>query len=143
MKIISFIFIVLIIAACSSYDEVSRVSAPSGLVDAVLIESNGGATTSFNYHIFLEEKSLFGVNQTKVGNLYGAVRSKSAYGINLKWLDDKTLQLEYLRAQDTRLKINAVEIDNVIYSIKFKSGVTDHKAPPGGMLYNLQGRSHG
>jgi hypothetical protein len=32
----------------ASADEVARVTSPNGLVDAVLTESNGGATTSFD-----------------------------------------------------------------------------------------------
>ena len=39
--------------ACSSGDEVARVPAPSAQVDAVLLEWNGGATTSFGYEVFI------------------------------------------------------------------------------------------
>jgi len=138
MKNILFILLFLFISSCSSWDEVSRVSSPNGLVDAVLIESNGGATTSFNYHIFLEREKFFGVEQIKIGNLYGAIRSKNAYGINLKWLNSTTIQLEYLRAKEIRLQLNNVDIQGVTYSIEFHSGVEDTQAPAGGMLYNLR-----
>jgi hypothetical protein len=32
----------------ASKDEVARVSSPNGQIDAVLVETNGGATTSFD-----------------------------------------------------------------------------------------------
>ncbi|MBL8397465.1 MAG: hypothetical protein JNL84_04855 [Candidatus Accumulibacter sp.] len=34
-----------------SKDEVARVVSPSGNIDAVLFETNGGATTSFGYEV--------------------------------------------------------------------------------------------
>ena len=37
----------------AGFDEVSRVSSPDGKVDAVLVETNGGATTSFGYRVFI------------------------------------------------------------------------------------------
>ena len=49
---LSFLPIVLaLLAGCGlvSRDEVARVASPYGGVEAVLIETNGGATTSFGY----------------------------------------------------------------------------------------------
>ena len=36
-----------------SFDEVARVLHPQANVDAVLVETNGGATTSFGYEVFV------------------------------------------------------------------------------------------
>src|SRR5258705_13961034 len=52
----SLIFISFMLASCASQDEVSRVPSPDGRVEAVLIETNGGATTSFGYRILVETK---------------------------------------------------------------------------------------
>jgi hypothetical protein len=51
---LSFLPIALaLLAGCSlvSRDEVARVASPDGRVEAVLIETNGGATTSFGYEV--------------------------------------------------------------------------------------------
>jgi hypothetical protein len=39
-----------------SRDEVARVISPDGRLEAILIETNGGATTAFGYEIWLREK---------------------------------------------------------------------------------------
>jgi hypothetical protein len=39
-----------------SYDEIVRVTSPNGKYDAVLFESNGGATTSVSYNVYITEK---------------------------------------------------------------------------------------
>jgi hypothetical protein len=43
----------VMLSACASHDEVGRVSSPDRAVDAILVESNGGAITSFWYDIYL------------------------------------------------------------------------------------------
>ena len=46
----------LLLSACgiASEDEVARVTSPDGRVEAVLIETNGGATTSFGYKVLVD-----------------------------------------------------------------------------------------
>jgi hypothetical protein len=48
----------VLLTACSqvSRDEVARVAAPGGQVEAVLVETNGGATTSFGYEVHVVER---------------------------------------------------------------------------------------
>ena len=133
-------FCVSITACYPTYDEVARVSSPNGLVDAVLVETNGGATTSFGYVVFLETDSFWGTKQTKVGHLYGAIRSDNAYGVNLVWVTGTTLQLEYLKTQDIFFRLTKVEVADIDFKILFRSGIYDPDAPSGGMHYNLMGR---
>lgn len=35
------------------YEEIGRVKAPDGVVEAVLVRGNGGATTSYSFSVFL------------------------------------------------------------------------------------------
>jgi len=123
-------------------DEVSRVTSPSGSLDAVLIETNGGATTSFGYRVIVARPGWHWRTGTEVASLYGAIRSESAYGVNLVWQNEDSLSLGYLRAkhEDIELPTLSVAGEDVITTLH--PGIEDPNAPPGGMLYNLQGRPY-
>jgi len=123
-----------------SRDEVTRVSSPDGRVDAVLVETNGGATTSFGYEIHVVEKGR--PPHDRVAWLYDAVRNEQAYGANLKWTNDQELVIEYLSARQEDLKRARVTVAGRAINVSLRSGVTDPTAPAGGMLFNLE-RTHG
>src|SRR5215475_9506392 len=55
-----------------SFDEVSRITSPSGKVDAVLVERNGGATTSFSYDVFVVPKGKSVARGSEIAYLYGS-----------------------------------------------------------------------
>ena len=124
-----------------SHDEVARVRSPDGKVDAVLIESNGGATTSFWYDVYLVSSGRKPSNDS-VAYLYGAARNANAYGVNLKWQAADTLVIEYLSARDAKQTSSVVRRGEQDIQVVLRQGITDPKAPPGGMLYNQRGRPH-
>jgi hypothetical protein len=129
----------LYFASRPSKDEVAVAKSPDGRFIAKLVEINGGATTSFGYLVILSELGNT-PEEYEVANLYGAVRSASAYGANLRWASPQELAVEYLHAKGTellnpKLKFGATEVTVVL-----RPNFTDATAPPGGMLYNLQGR---
>jgi len=69
-----------------SFDEVARVSNSNATVDAVLVETNGGATTSFGYEVLiLPHGQQPKRSDHAVVSLYGAGRNDHAYGANLRW----------------------------------------------------------
>lgn len=119
-----------------SRDEVARVPSPDGRVEAVLIETNGGATTSFGYEVLVTEKGNTRGNQ--VASLYGAVRSQRAYGVNLKWASNTQLLVEYQTARRETLDRAIVHVAGRDIRTAFKPGLSDPTAPAGGMLYNLK-----
>ena len=125
-----------------SWDEVARAPAPSTAVDAVLIETNGGATTSFGYIVYVVPRGQPAErNDTQsVARLYGAWRSASAYGVSLIWQDSTHLSLDYLRVRDAELQDSVVTVDGHVISVSLRAGITDSTAPSGGMLWNRQGR---
>src|SRR5262245_24814939 len=135
------VFLSLSLTRCGivSEDEVARVASPDGRVEAILIETNGGATTSFGYKVLVGERGRW-FSSTQVAWLYGAGRNEHAYGANLKWHTDTELFVEYLEAQEQELKERKVYIAGRNIEIVLKSGVTDLQAPAGGMLYNLKKR---
>jgi hypothetical protein len=126
------------IAACGavSRDEVAKVQSPDGLVEAVLIETNAGATTSFGYEVHLRTRGKD--DGQEVARLYGAIRNANAYGANLRWASDNELVVEYLEARDEKLERSTVNVAGRDIRVVLGSGVTDPKAPSGGMLYNLE-----
>lgn len=123
-----------------SFDEVARVSNVEANVDAVLVETNGGATTSFGYLVFVFPAGRMPKRDDgPVAGLYGAWRSKRAYGVNLRWEAKNALSIEYLDAQAASLRNAEVNIGGRPILIAMKSGISDANAPSGGMLYNLLG----
>lgn len=134
----------LLVWALSGYfevsnDEVARVVSPNGKVDAVLFETNGGATTSFGYNIYLTEHGAQPSGSPAI-SLYGAVRNQRAYGANLKWIASDSVAVEFLRAKSKKIQKSTVSIGDQVVQIAVHEGIEDHAAPGGGMLYNLRGR---
>jgi hypothetical protein len=122
-----------------SKDEVARVESPSGKVEAVLIETNGGATTSFGYEVYVVEYGAKPSGSPAV-SLYGAVRNQHAYGANLVWSSSDSLAVEYLSAKSAKLNTRTQSVETQTIHFALREGVSDNSAPPGGMLYNLRGR---
>lgn len=133
-----FLAIAVLLAACGlvSRDEVARVGSPDGRVDAVLVETNGGATTSFGYEIHVVEKGKS--YREAVATLYGALRNDNAYGANLRWRTDSELMVEYQQARAEALEKSTVRVAGRDIRIVHRPGVSDSNAPAGGMLYNLE-----
>lgn len=121
-----------------SRDEVARSLSPDGRLEAFLIETNGGATTSFGYEIRLGQKG--DRRGTRVAWLYGATRNEEAYGVNLRWTSEKELSIEYFQAKEAVLEMGRLQVSGREVQINLHEGVRDPSASPGGMLYNLQGR---
>ena len=137
----AFLLIVRALADSSdvSEDEVARARSPDGRLEAVLVERNAGATTSFGYVVHVVP-----VGDTpgthEVAFVYGAVRNTSAYGVNLRWLSSHQLRIEYWNAKSSELKQPKVVAGGHTVIVSLAPGVLDSSAQPGGMLYNLRGR---
>jgi hypothetical protein len=124
----------------TSFDEVARSTSPSGKLDAVLVETNGGATTSFGYLVYVVPARESTEQHQGVAYLYGASRSEQAYGVNLRWAGSSDLTVEYLAAREADLRVSNISVAGQQIRVSLKSGVSDPTAPPGGMLHNLQVR---
>jgi hypothetical protein len=132
----------LLLSACLSSsvsrDEVARVTSPSQRTDAVLIESNGGATTPFAYFIYLVPKGAPVPVRGEVARLIAATRNDQAWGVNLRWDGSAQLLIEYRDARDAQFLRDNVLVGTDSIRIALKDGVVDRSAPPGGMLYNIR-----
>jgi hypothetical protein len=124
-----------------SKDEVDRVVSPTGKFDAVLFETNGGATASFGYDVYVvpHESQVSGAPAM---SLYGTARSRNAYGANLKWESADSLVVQYLNTRKETVNSPNLRFGDQIIRLSSQAGISDDTAPPGGMLYNLRGRPH-
>ena len=120
-------WVLVTLAACvtEARDEVARVSSPSRRVEAVLIQTNGGATTSFGYEVHVVEPGRKASRGREVAYLYGATRSATASGANLKWLSANELIVEYESARITRLQQPSVDIAGQRIRVLLRPGFAD------------------
>lgn len=121
-----------------SHDEVARVSSPDGQIDAILFESNGGATTSFLYEV--DPGSKQSRRGKQVARLVGAVRNAQAFGVDLNWKNDHTPVIQCLHTETPPEMQSSVDVDGRNVQIVLHTGIEDKSAPAGGMLYNLRKR---
>lgn len=115
--------LMLAMTAGPSQEEIKRIQSPDGLVDAVVVETNGGATTSFGYKVYIVPKGLEFSEKYLVAKTYGSVLSDGEYGVDVFW-EDNMLQVEYATGRtmsdETRPE---VLIDGFTYTIQVKKGV--------------------
>ena len=119
-----------------SKDEVQRVLSPSGQVEAVVYETNGGATTSFSYEVDLQK--VGDDKATDVVEIYGALRNEGAYGVDLMWSQPNSLHIRYLRAKSIVSSKSVAIVDGQQVTVYLDAGINDPSVPGGGMLHNLQ-----
>ena len=130
----------LLFGACVSRDEVARATSPDGQIDAVLVETNGGATTDFGYDVFLTIHRRSADRGMRVASLYGAIRSDSAYGANLHWTAPEVLLIEYDSVRGVPWVDSQPDFDKTRFQVRLRPGIVDSTAPGGGMLLNLEKR---
>ena len=127
-------------AADPSHDVVARSTSPDGMIDAIVIESNGGATSSFWYDVCLAPSGGTCKVSDSFATLYGAARNDQSYGVDARWANNSLLQIEYLEAKRVTAVHSAASIGGRTINVALRPGIQDSSAPAGGMLYNLQGR---
>jgi hypothetical protein len=119
-------------------DEVMRTQSPSGDLQAVLFETNGGATTSFGYEVYLEGKGIRS-GPTKAASIYGAIRNnKGAHGVTPRWISDDELHVEYYSSRKDEVVAEIPRTAGKPIRVQLKLNVNDLAAPSGGMLWNLK-----
>ena len=126
-----------------SREEVVRLPSPDQKTDAVVIETDGGATTGFGYEIHIVRHEGKPQRGDEAAFLYDAARSPSAYGVNLAWVSSGKLAVQYDAAKIAKLNYADVDIDGDRITVELQSGKPDPYAPAGGMAHNLlKGRTH-
>jgi hypothetical protein len=115
--------------------EVARLVSPDGAVDAVLTETNPGATASFVYRIHVVGHGDAWDNAPVAAELYGATRNASAYGVDLHWRDAGTLEARYLQARSVEQPRRTLDVSGRAIAIVLREGVENAEASAGGMAH--------
>ena len=129
---------VLLITGCGELlgeparEEVAWANSPDRRIHAILLETNGGATTSYGYVVELHPADHQGETPVNAGSLYGAVRSECAYGVDLHWFNPSTLALRYKSAKQANVP-KSVIVDGQRIHLLAQGGRVNAAAPCGGM----------
>jgi hypothetical protein len=129
------ILALLCLAACdpgTSFDEVGQAVSPDGRVRAILLETNGGATTSFGYVVRLAPAAPSGSAPVEAGMLYGAVRSECAFGVDMQWVDAATLRLSFQSARQVDVP-DRVMVAGRPVRLELRDGIVNPDASCGAM----------
>lgn len=96
--------------------EVSRLTSPDNKVDAVLVERNVGATTSYSYHVYIVPKG------TKVKRGHEKFIADKVSHIKIEWLQSKLLQISYEQARIFHYSNfwQSREVDNFEYIVEIR-----------------------
>ncbi|MCW3845838.1 hypothetical protein OF829_01195 [Sphingomonas sp. LB-2] len=113
-----------------SRDQVAWAKSPDGLTHAILIETNGGATTPYGYLVELHPADHRGETPIGVARLVAA-SSRCARGVELHWLDANTLALRYGSARDVVLS-GPVSVGGKTIRIVARKFAANAAAPCGG-----------
>jgi hypothetical protein len=109
-------------------DEVARIPSPSGRWEAVVVETNGGATTSLSYQVFTVPAGAAWTGHRYVASLYAAMRSDSAHGVTPVWHGDSELSIAYQKADRAELGSSR----RAPVRVRLMPGVSDAAARAGG-----------
>ena len=82
------------------FGETARVTSPDGVVDAVLEEGNGGATTSFSYAIFIVPRGMkFEEKSPPFEHDRAVFSADHQIDLQLVWSKPKFLEIRYEKAR--------------------------------------------
>lgn len=75
-------------------EETARVTSPDGQVDALVVQRDCGATTAYVYAVVLVPKGITDPDW----NLHSFLADKVDQDIQVRWLSDRELRIEYAHA---------------------------------------------
>jgi hypothetical protein len=61
--------------------------------------------------------------------------------MNLVWIDESTLEVQYWKAHWVTMDHPSVSIDGATVTTRMKADVRDESAPAGGMLFSIRRQS--
>ena len=107
----------------ASSTEYYRVKSPDGEVDAVLMKSDAGATTSFSYNLFLLPK---GSSSQKLSLDYSQFIVDKAESLKITWINNKILQIDCKSARIFRFSNfwQSKEIQDYRYIVELRISPT-------------------
>ena len=95
-------------------EELARVPSPSGLLEAVVVETDGGATTPFNHLVYVVERGAQ-AQANPVVVLRSAIRYADQRGVDVQWSAADQLRVEYQQARS--ITVNAPTVTIVPHTV--------------------------
>jgi hypothetical protein len=95
----------LLSASCVSfgewhYEELQRVKSPDGVVDAVLVRGDGGATTGFAFAVFLVRSgTAFDEKAAPFEQDRAVFKTDHHEGLQLVWTKPQFLEIRFAKAR--------------------------------------------
>ena len=103
------------------HDEVARVPSPDGVVDAVSVQGDGGATVSPWYDVYVVRHSGVYSSGRLVATLTAPLVDSDNYGVKFVWSTRRDLIVVYSSAKSANLKLTHVRIDGSDLSIALRT----------------------
>ncbi|SRR6266567_1409658 len=97
--------VLLSLASCAivgdcSYEELARVMSPDGVVDAVWIQGNCGATTDYSLHLFVVPAKTPFSGATGLFDLkFSQLNADHVSGLRVEWPEPQLLSIAYSEAR--------------------------------------------
>ena len=127
------VLFMLVTADWTESTEILRTASPNGNTIAILYETNGGATTSFGYRIYLASDDIDS-SPVEVASIYGAIRNnRGAYGIVPRWVSEDELHIEYYSSLRDTIVPEVRRKSGKPIQIFTKLNINDLSVPPGNM----------
>ncbi len=123
----------LLLFSCAgpAREERAWANSSDGRTHAILIETNGGATTAFGYQVELHPADHQGQRPISAADFYHVV-SDCGYGLGMHWADANTLVLSLRSASQMHVD-SSVMVGGKNIQILVKTGVDDPTDPCRGM----------
>ena len=101
--------------------EVARVANPTGDVEGVVVETNGGATTSFGHEIHVVPAGGRAGDYSLIAVINGATR-RGTYGVDLVWRTPTLLAVQYMDARGSRLIVPQLRVGSKTITVALREG---------------------
>ena len=103
-------------AGDAKWAEIERIPSPDNKVEAVLVSSDAGATTSTGFHVFIVPKG------SKIETGYEKFIADKVLGIKLSWKKNKLLEIQYESARIFKFSNfwNSQSLQNWNYIVEIK-----------------------
>jgi hypothetical protein len=109
-------------------EEFSRLASPDGALDAVVYETNGGATEPFSYDLYVVAHGSSKWSGQHVAWFDAPGLNNNAYGIHVRWTSDDQLMVQYYSARRVDVSTLTPTVSGHRVSVEIKPGVKDPKA---------------
>lgn len=91
LSFLLFLAVGIIVSGCDpvAREEITRITSPDFMIDALLVQTNAGATTSFGYEVYFVPK---GKQLTEEHPLFRGDKMKN---LKLRWVQPKLFEIQY------------------------------------------------